>query len=172
MTWRWSVYVFSVYQGFGGNEAHKGEYANIVAQFADAIANGESPELFGNGTPTRDFTYIDDVVRVSELAADHELIGVYNVGTEEAYSFNEMVKLINDALGTDIDPEYIKCPFEGYVHDTCADISKIHETTGWKSDVSFEKVSNGCVSHTLTEMRATRIGRGATVDYIFALDIR
>ena len=130
---------FSVYQGFGGNEAHKGEYANTVAQFADAIADGDAPELFGDGSQTRDFTHVNDVARACELAADHELTGVYNVGTEEAYSFNEMVEMINDTLGTDIDPEYIECPFDGYVHDTMADISKFHEATGWEPQISFEE---------------------------------
>ena len=129
---------FSVYQGFGGNEEHKGKYANTVAQFADAIANGEAPELFGDGSQTRDFTHVDDVTRACELAADHELTGVYNVGTEESYNFNEMVELINDALGTDIDPEYIECPFDGYIHDTMADISKFHEATGWVPEIGFE----------------------------------
>ena len=76
---------FSVYQGFGGAEEHKGEFANTVAQFADKIANGEQPELFGDGTQTRDFTHVDDVVRACELAADHELQGIYNVGTEDNY---------------------------------------------------------------------------------------
>jgi UDP-glucose 4-epimerase len=103
---------FSVYQGFGGNEEDKDEYANTVAQFADAIASGEAPELFGDGSQTRDFTHVRDVVRACELAADHELTGVYSVGTEEAYSFNEMVAMINDVLKTDIDPEYIECPFD------------------------------------------------------------
>jgi UDP-glucose 4-epimerase len=130
---------FSVYQGFGGNEEHKGEYANTVAQFADAIANGEAPELFGDGSQTRDFTHVSDVARACELAADHELTGVYNVGTQEAYSFNEMVELINDALGTDIDPVYIECPFDGYVHDTMADYSEFHEATGWEPEISFEE---------------------------------
>ena len=130
---------FSVYQGFGGNEEHKGEYANTVAQFADAIASGEAPELFGDGTQTRDFTHVSDVARACELAADHELTGVYNVGTEEAYSFNEMVELINDALGTDIDPEYIECPFDGYVHDTMADYSTFREATGWEPEIGFEE---------------------------------
>jgi len=129
---------FSVYQGFGGNEEHKGKYANTVAQFADAIANGEAPELFGDGSQTRDFTHVDDVARACELAADHELTGIYNVGTEEAYSFNDMVGMINDTLGTDIDPEYIECPFDGYVHDTMADISKFHEATGWVPEIGFE----------------------------------
>ena len=130
---------FSVYQGFGGNEEHKGEYANTVAQFADAIANGDAPELFGDGSQTRDFTHVKDVARACELAADHELTGVYNVGTEEAYTFNEMVEMINDALGTNIDPEYIECPFDGYVHDTMADISRFHEATGWEPQISFEE---------------------------------
>ncbi|OTF00910.1 NAD-dependent epimerase/dehydratase family protein [Halorubrum sp. SD612] len=130
---------FSVYQGFGGNEEHKGEYANTVAQFADAIASGEAPELFGDGTQTRDFTHVSDVARACELAADHELTGVYNVGTEEAYSFNEMVELINDALGTDVGPEYIECPFDGYVHDTMADYSTFREATGWEPEIGFEE---------------------------------
>jgi len=130
---------FSVYQGFGGNEEHKGKYANTVAQFADAIVNGKAPELFGDGTQTRDFTHVDDVVRACELAADHELTGIYNVGTKEAYSFNEMIDLINDTLGTDIDPKYIECPFDGYVHDTMADITKFHEATGWEPEINFEE---------------------------------
>ena len=130
---------FSVYQGFGGNEEHKGKYANTVAQFANAIANGESPELFGDGSQTRDFTHVRDVARACELAADNELTGIYNIGTEEAYSFNTMVEMINDVLGTDIEPTYIECPFDGYVHDTCADISKFHAATGWKPEVDFER---------------------------------
>ena len=130
---------FSVYQGFGGNEEHKGKYANTVAQFTDAIANGDPPELFANGTQTRDFTHVSDVAHACELAADQELTGVYNVGTGEAYSFNEMIKLINDALDTNIEPEYIECPFDGYVHDTMADYSKFHEATGWEPQIDFEE---------------------------------
>jgi len=101
---------FSVYQGFGGAEEHKGEYANTVAQFTHKIASGERPELFGDGTQTRDFTHVDDIVRACELAADNELQGIYNVGTAESYSFNTMVEMINDELGTEIEPTYIENP--------------------------------------------------------------
>jgi nucleoside-diphosphate-sugar epimerase len=41
---------------------------NTVAQFADAIASGEAPELFGDGSQTRDFTHLTDVTRACELA--------------------------------------------------------------------------------------------------------
>ncbi|WP_313695215.1 NAD-dependent epimerase/dehydratase family protein [Halorarum halobium] len=130
---------FSVYQGFAGAEEHKGEYANTVAQFADLIANGTAPELFGDGSQTRDFTHVEDVVRGIETVADHRLDGVYNLGTGESYTFNEMVSMINDALGTDVDPEYVETPFDGYVHDTKADVSKVHEATGWEPQIGFEE---------------------------------
>jgi UDP-glucose 4-epimerase len=130
---------FSVYQGFGGAEQHKGEYANTVAQFTDKIANGERPELFGDGSQTRDFTHVDDVVRACEVAADHELQGIYNVGTEESYTFNEMVAMINDELGTTVEPKYIENPLEVYVHDTMADYSKLHAATGWEPEIDFEE---------------------------------
>lgn len=132
---------FSVYQGYGGAEVHKGEYANVIAQFADDIANGESPVLYGDGTQTRDFTHVDDIVRGLELAAVHELDDVYNLGTGERYSFNTVVELLNDELGRDIDPEYVDNPIPEsvYVHDTCADPTKIYETTGWEPEISFEE---------------------------------
>ena len=132
---------FSVYQGYGGAEAHKGEYANVIAQFADDIANGESPVLYGDGTQTRDFTHVSDIVAGAVDAADHELDGVYNIGTGESYSFNTVVELLNDELGTTVDPEYIENPIPEsvYVHDTCADYSKLHEATGWEPEIGFEQ---------------------------------
>jgi UDP-glucose 4-epimerase len=140
--------LFSVYQGYGGAEEHKGEYANTVAQFADAIAGGESPVLFGDGTQTRDFTHVADVVRAFELAADHRLDGVYNVGTGESYDFNEMVAMINDELGTDVDPEYVETPLPVYVHDTLADASKLREATGWEPEIDFaEGVARVCAPY-------------------------
>ncbi|MDL0131922.1 NAD-dependent epimerase/dehydratase family protein [Halobacterium salinarum] len=130
---------FSVYQGYEGNEEHKGEYANTISQFADKIASGESPVLWGDGSQTRDFTYVDDIVRGLVRAGEEQLAGVYNLGTGDPYSFNEMVELINDALGTNVEPEYEPIPLENYVHDTCADISKIKEATGWEPQISFEE---------------------------------
>ncbi|MFA1611812.1 NAD-dependent epimerase/dehydratase family protein [Halobellus rubicundus] len=130
---------FSVYQGYGGNEEHKGEYANTVSQFADKIASGESPVLWGDGTQTRDFTHVDDIVRGLVRTAEAELAGVYNLGTGDPYSFNEMVEMINDVLGTDVEPEYEPIPLENYVHDTCADITRIREATGWEPQIDFEE---------------------------------
>ena len=132
---------FSVYQGYGGAEEHKGSYANVIAQFADDIASGDPPVLYGDGEQTRDFTHVSDIVRGIVLAAEHRLNGAYNVGTGERYSFNTVVEMLNDELGTDIDPEYVENPIPEsvYVHDTCADATKLHEATGWEPQVSFEE---------------------------------
>jgi UDP-glucose 4-epimerase len=132
---------FSVYQGYGGAEEHKGEYANVIAQFADDIANGRSPKLYGDGTQTRDFTHVSDIVRGTELAAEHELNGVYNLGTGQSYSFDTVVEMINDELGTDVTPEYVENPIpeDVYVHDTCADPSKMRAATGWEPEIDFEE---------------------------------
>ena len=143
---------FSVYQGYSGNEAHKGEYANTVSQFADKIAAGESPVLWGDGSQTRDFTHVDDIVHGLETAADHDLAGVYNLGTGDPYSFNEMVELINDVLDTAVEPEYEPIPLNNYVHDTCADISRIREATGWEPRIPFEEgVHRVCEPYLVTQ---------------------
>lgn len=130
---------FSVYQGYGGAEEHKQEYANVIAQFADDIAHGRNPELYGDGSQTRDFTHVEDVVRACVLSAG--LDGVYNVGTGKPYSFNKVVDMINDELGTDIEPKYVDNPIPEhvYVHDTCADPSKLKEETGWEPRISFRE---------------------------------
>ena len=132
---------FSVYQGYGGAEGHKGEYANVIAQFADDIVHGRSPEIYGDGTQTRDFTHVEDIVRGLELAAEHSLDGIYNLGTGEAYDFNTVVELLSEELGTEIEPEYVENPIPEsvYVHDTCADPSKMHEATGWEPRIDFEE---------------------------------
>ena len=132
---------FSVYQGYGGAESHKGKYANVVAQFADDLANGKRPELYGDGTQTRDFTHVDDVVRAIELAADHKLDGVYNVGTGKPVDFTTLVELLNDALGTDITPRYVDNPIPAsiYVTHTCADYAKLNAATGWEPEISLDE---------------------------------
>ena len=133
---------FSVYQGYeDGAEEHKGKFANIIAQFVDDLAHGRSPKIYGDGTHTRDFTHVNDIVRGIEMAADHRLTGIYNLGTGVQYSANTVVKMLNEALGTDIEPEHVENPIseDVFVSDTLADASKMYEATGWEPQISFEE---------------------------------
>jgi UDP-glucose 4-epimerase len=132
---------FSVYQGYRGAEAHKGEFANIVAQFADDIASGEPPVVYGDGTHSRDLTHVSDVVRGCELAADHGLSGIYNLGTGEQYTANEVVATLAEILDSDVEPEHVENPIDEdvFVDHTMADYSKMREATGWEPQVGFEE---------------------------------
>jgi UDP-glucose 4-epimerase len=129
---------FSVYQGYGGAEAHKGGYANTVSQWAEKMARGERPVLWGDGEQTRDYVHVSDVVQALELIADERLTGVYNVGTGRNYSFNRTVELLNEALDTDIEPEYEPVALSNYNYAQRADPSKLEAATGWEPAVAFE----------------------------------
>jgi UDP-glucose 4-epimerase len=132
---------FSVYQGYGGAEGHKEDFANIVSQFADDVASGESPVIYGDGSHTRDLTHVSDIVRGCEMAADHELNGIYNLGTGEQYSANHIVETLTDVLDSDVEPEHVENPIDEdvFVSDTMADYTKMHEATGWEPQVGFEE---------------------------------
>jgi UDP-glucose 4-epimerase len=130
---------FSVYQGYGGAEEHKGEYANTVSQWAEKMARGDAPVLWGDGEQTRDYTHVSDVVRALVRIAEEQLEGVYNVGAETSVSFNETVEMLNEALGTDIEPTYEPVQLSNYNYAQRADASKLREATGWEPQVSFEE---------------------------------
>ena len=130
--------LFSVYQG--ASEDHKGEFANVITQFAQKILDGKSPVLYGDGKQTRDFTHVDDIVDGFVLSAEKQLNGIYNVGTGERYSFLQVVDMLNEEFDKDIKPEFIENPIpeDVYVHDTCADNAKLRDE-GWEPDVTFEE---------------------------------
>jgi len=132
---------FSVYQGYGGNEEHKGEFANIISQFADDISKSRSPVIYGDGTQTRDFIHVDDIVKGLEAAADNSLDGIYNLGTQDTLSFNEIVDEINNQLGKNITPEYVDNPIPEhvYVEHTMSDTSKMEIDTEWEPKISIEQ---------------------------------
>ena len=128
--------LFSVY---GPKEQHKGEYANIVSQFLWLIQRGEPPIIFGDGTQTRDFIHVKDVVEAFMLSAEKEFdYEIFNVGTGVAYSFNEVVDLINRLLDKSVKPIYRPNPIKNYVYRTLADPTKAERVLGFKAKISLE----------------------------------
>jgi UDP-glucose 4-epimerase len=128
---------FSVY---GPHEQHKGKYANNISQFLWDIAKGNRPVLFGDGSQTRDFTYVDDVVEANILAMrsrlDNEII---NVGTGVSHSFNSIVEKLNSAMGTTIAPRYTPNKLKNYVAHTLADTAKAERLLNFKAKTSVDE---------------------------------
>lgn len=127
---------FSVY---GPRERHKGRFANVVSQFLWSMQDGKRPVLYGDGRQTRDFTHVDDLIDGILLAVQKSKgCEVYNIGTGVEHTFNDVVRLLNGALGTRLEPEYVPNPVRNYVAETLADNSKLARL-GWKPAVTLEE---------------------------------
>jgi len=127
---------FSVY---GPKETAKKQYANMVTQFLWEMRDGKAPVIFGDGLQTRDFTYVKDVTRALQLAMKSDYHGILNVGTGKAYSFNDVIEILNQKLGLSVKPQYAKNPIKNYVMHTLADISKAEREIGFQAQSSFDK---------------------------------
>jgi UDP-glucose 4-epimerase len=127
---------FSVY---GPKETAKKQYANMVTQFLWEMRDGKAPVIFGDGLQTRDFTYVKDVVRALRLAMKSDYHGILNAGTGKAYTFNDVIKILNQKLGLSVKPQYVKNPIKNYVMHTLADTSNAEREIGFKAQSSFDK---------------------------------
>lgn len=90
---------------FGPRQDSNSQYAAVIPKFIDAIRNGDSPPIFGDGEQSRDFTYIQNVVEANLNICTP---GVYDVGCGESTTVNELFNIIKDMLGAKISAKY--CP--------------------------------------------------------------
>jgi len=127
---------------YGANEEAKGRYANMISQFVWDIARDLQPIIYGSGEQSRDFTNVKDIVNAITLAIEsNRKIGnqIYNIGRGEATSFNEILEVINDVMGKNIEAIYIDNPVkEGYVEGQYADISRIQDELGFEPLVDLK----------------------------------
>lgn len=128
---------FSVY---GPHEEYKGKFANNVSQFAWDILAGRVPVIYGDGSQTRDLTFVDDIVEANMLAMKSNVkCDVFNVGTGSTTTFNRIIELLNLALGTSVKPKHIPNPIKNYVKETLADTSKAEKLLGFRAKVGLEE---------------------------------
>jgi len=129
--------LFSVY---GEREEFKGEYANLVSQFILAALKGETIKVFGDGTQTRDFIYVQDVVDAFIKAMSSNIdFDIFNVGRGKSYSLNEVISMVSKILDVEVKVKYIENPIKNYVWHTLADTTKAEERLGFKAKVDLEE---------------------------------
>lgn len=134
---------FSVY---GPKEEAKKQYANMVSQFLWKMQEGNTPLIYGDGSQTRDFTYVKDVVQAQRLAMKSDYNGILNVGTGKAYSFNEVIEILNKKLGLSVKPQYKKNPINNYVMHTLADTKKAERVIGFKAIYNLDAGLNSIIN--------------------------
>lgn len=133
---------------FGRRQDPEGEYAAVIPRFVKALIAHKSPVIYGDGSQTRDFTYVDNVVNANLLAAvtNHpDAIGqAYNVACGERVSLNELFTALRyglsqfDADIQHIEPEYA-APRAGDIPHSLASIRKISEMLGYKPEYLFAR---------------------------------
>ena len=125
---------------FGPRQDARSPYSGVIALFIAAMKVGKTPTIFGDGKQARDFVYVANVVQALRLAADAtKAIGqVYNIGNGQSTTILELVKHLNDVLGTRIEP--IHQPARpGDVRLSQADISRARAELGYYPTVSFRE---------------------------------
>ncbi len=128
---------FSVY---GPHEKAKGRFANTVSQFMWDMKEDRAPVIYGDGSQTRDFTYVRDTTEANMMAMKKPGVSgeIFNVGTGISKSFNDIIMMLNAALGTNVKPKHIINPLKSYVGDTLADTAKAESVLGFKARTSIE----------------------------------
>jgi UDP-glucose 4-epimerase len=111
-----------------------------IYKFVKAILNNEKIPIFGDGTHTRDFTFVDDVVEANILATESNITGeIFNIGGSSKISVGELIKKIEESLGKEAIIENIEKQ-KGDVKDTFADISKAEKILKLKPKIG---INNG-----------------------------
>lgn len=134
---------------YGPRQDPHGE-AGVVAIFSRALLAGRPTKIFGDGSDTRDYVFVDDVVDAFVRASGDAGSGQrFNIGTGVETSTRQLHTEIARAAGTSDEPEFHP-PRLGDVRRSCLDNSRANEVLGWQPQV---RLSDG-VARTVDYFRA------------------
>ncbi len=127
---------FNVY---GPRERYKKKAASMIYQLAQQMKANKNPRIFKYGEQSRDFIYVKDVVDATIRAMKAKGSGIVNVGTGITATFNRIIEILNQVLGTSFEPEYFDNPYSFYQNETRADTERAKELLGFEARYSIEE---------------------------------
>jgi len=122
---------------YGPRQNPHGE-AGVVAIFCNKMLAGEQPVINGDGTQTRDYVYVKDVVKANLAALGYPQPEVVNIGTAKETDVNTIFRVIRDAINPEI-PEYHGPPKAGEQQRSVVAIEKAARVLNWKPEYSLEE---------------------------------
>ncbi|MCV7259546.1 NAD-dependent epimerase/dehydratase family protein [Mycobacterium shimoidei] len=123
---------------YGPRQDPHGE-AGVVAIFAQALLSGKSTRVFGDGSNTRDYVYVDDVVDAFVKAAGPVGGGQrFNIGTGVETSDRQLHSVVAAAVGAPDNPEFYP-PRLGDLKRSCLDIGLAQRVLGWRPQVALDE---------------------------------
>ncbi len=123
---------------FGPRQDPHSQYAAVIPLFSTAVLEGGRPSIYGDGEQSRDFTFVQNVVRGNMLAADGppDAAGqVFNLGANRRTTINELWELIAEAAGTSVTPRY-EAARTGDVRHSLASLDRARRTLGYEPEVA------------------------------------
>lgn len=128
---------------FGKRQDPSGAYAAVIPLWFKAILNNDSPKINGDGTTSRDFCYIDNVVNMNVLCAltenENAINRVYNVACNEQTSLNQLFEYIKQTVQVNVTLDPIYGDFRvGDVKHSLADISNAQSLIGYQPKIKIK----------------------------------
>jgi UDP-glucose 4-epimerase len=122
---------------YGPRQDVHGE-AGVVAIFCGKLMEGTAPTVFGDGTQTRDWVEVSDVVRANLLAGDSDVVGPINIGHGQETSVLDLLDALREASPDrpPVEPEFAPARL-GEVQRSCLDVSRAREELGWEAQVGL-----------------------------------
>ena len=122
---------------YGPRQDPHGE-AGVVGIFSESLFRGDQPTIFGDGSSTRDYVFVEDVVEANLVAMEGGAGQIYNVGTGSETDLNELFIKLKTAIGAEIDAIYAP-PRLGEVDKIALTNDKIKRDLGWEPAHSLEE---------------------------------
>jgi len=131
-------------------------YSAVVDTFVRQARADDPITVHGDGSQTRDFVHVDDVVRANVLAATTDAVGAYNVGTGESVSIRELAELIRETANADSVIEHTRAR-QGDIDHSEADLTRARRELGYEPTTTLRSGIDGL----LDADAATRVSRSS-----------
>jgi len=125
--------LFNVY-----GKGQRGEYAGVISKFIERARRREPLIIYGDGFQTRDFIYIEDVVKAVKLAVEARNLEekIYNIGSGKPTTINQLAEIVMEALDAHEKPIHMP-ERSGDIRHSQADISKAMKHLGYKPEIDL-----------------------------------
>jgi ADP-L-glycero-D-manno-heptose 6-epimerase len=134
----WAIVGLRYFNVYGPREAHKGVPASMIYHLSQQMRAGQRPRIFKHGEQRRDFVYVKDVIDGTIRALDAKASGIYNLGSGQARSFNELIFILNRVFQTNLQPDYFDNPHKHYQNFTQADLTNAKNALGYSPQFPLE----------------------------------
>jgi UDP-glucose 4-epimerase len=130
--------LFNVY----GPRQRCGDYGGVTAQFINKLRNNELPRIYGDGSQTRDFIHVNDVIKAFALALNDTRTSeerIFNIASGKPTSINELAQLLMDLLGSkQIKPKHLKAR-KGDIMHSYANVKRAEAILGFRPKISLKE---------------------------------